>query len=570
LFVSKDGFDVGYSLGIFSNMASHDEEVKRIRIIPDIHSLAAAGFDKIAKDDMTRLKWVGFYKQKQAPYFMVRVKISGGIITLDQLAAVSRMAMEMGNGVDHLSTRQDIELHGVLINAAPKLLKDLTKVGLTTKGSCGDTVRNICGVPCAGVCPSEVYNVEALRQYLYDHFLADDSVLNLPRKFKIALSGCLCHSGQYSINDVGMFPSRNAARVAAEGPGFEFWVGGGLGAQPMLATKLADYIPASEIPAACAATVETHRLYGNRDSRSHARLKFVLKKWGIEKYKAAWQAHFEEYVEKLGRPQFDLKSQPTELWQPALGAPFYKQKKTGQYGVEVMVPLGDARAEDMLSFVNFCRKHNAQVRITQGQNLHVQNLTEAAARELPTLVEYYGWSLQDAELAPNVVACPGLDECVKGLYYTKAPARQITQMLLSDSRSMPKGLTVHFSGCPNNCAQNSSAAIGFMSATRPGGWQKIGVFSLYLGGSLRESGALGKMVAAGLQPESLPRVIKGLVDAYYEDRKIAADSEKNTSEDFSTWARMLPKDRLVKILKAADCGAAGTQSAAPVAAAAGE
>ena len=548
-------------------MASHEEEVKRVRIIPDVNELAAIGFDKISKDDFARLKWVGFYKQRQAPYFMVRIKVSAGLISLDQLAAVSRMAMEMGNGVDHLSTRQDIELHGVTIQSAPKMMADLAKVGLTTKGACGDTVRNICGVPCAEVCPHEVYNIEPLRKYLYDHFLADDTVLNLPRKFKIKLSGCLRHPGQYAINDIGMFPSKNAARVAAEGPGFEFWVGGGLGAVPILAQKLSDYIPASEIPAACAATVETHRLYGNRDSRTNARLKFVLKKWGVEKYRQIWQTHFEEYLEKLGRPQFDLKPHATEVWAPTIAAPFYKQKKKGLYGVEVMVPLGDARAEDMLSLVNFCRKHNAQIRITQGQNLHVQNLTEAAARELQPLIQYYGWSLQDAEKSPNVVACVGLDECVKAVYYTKAPAKQITNMMLADSRGIPKGLTIHFSGCPNNCGQNSSAAIGFMGATRPGGWQKVGVFSLYLGGSFEGTGTVGKMVAAGVNPDSLPRVIKGLVDAYHEDRKIDAGSDQSSGEDFAVWARTLAKDRLVKILKAADSGAVGTQGPAQAAAA---
>src|ERR1051325_3121212 len=116
-------------------MASHEEEVKRVRIIPDIDTLAAAGFDKIPKDDFARLKWVGFYKQKQAPYFMVRIKISAGLISLDQLSAVSRMALKFGNGIDHLSTRQDIELHNVLINCGPELLRELQAVGLTTRGA---------------------------------------------------------------------------------------------------------------------------------------------------------------------------------------------------------------------------------------------------------------------------------------------------------------------------------------------------------------------------------------------------------------------------------------------------
>ena len=548
-------------------MASHEEEVKRVRIIPDIDAIAAAGFERIVKDDFARLKWVGFYKQRQAPYFMVRIKISAGLISLDQLALVSRIALSMGNGIDHLSTRQDIELHNVLINSAPDMLKQLQSAGLTTRGACGDTVRNIVGVPCAGVCPHEVYNVEPLRKHLYDHFITDDVVLNLPRKFKISLSGCLRHAGQYSINDIGMFPSKNAARVAAEGPGFEFWVGGGLGAQPMLAQMVADYIPVSEIPAACAATVETHRLYGNRDSRTTARLKFVLKKWGMEKYKQVWQDHFEEFLQKLGRPQFELKPQATEVWGATVDAPFYKQKKKGLYGVEVMVPLGDARAEDVLSLVNFCRKHNAQVRITQGQNFHIQNLSEAATKEVTPLIEYYGWRLQDAERSPNVIACVGMDECVKAVYYTKAPAKVITDKLFADVRGIPKGLTIHFSGCPNNCGQNSSAAIGFMGATRPGGWQKIGVFSLYLGGSLEGKGAVGKMVAAGITPDSLPRVVDGLVNAYHAERNITAESDKSTGEDFSAWTRALPKDRLVKILKDAGTGAVSTAPSAAVAAA---
>lgn len=532
-------------------MASHEEEIKRVRIIPDIHALAAGGWDKIPKDDFARLKWVGFYKQKQAPFFMVRIKIPGGAISLDQLAGVSRLAMKYGNAVDHISTRQDIELHGVLINCAPDLLRELGDMGLTTKGACGDTVRNIVGVPCAGVCPHECYNIEPLRKYLYEHFLSDDAVLNLPRKFKISLSGCLRHGGQYSINDIGLFPSRNAARVAAEGPGFEFWVGGGLGAQPLLSQCLVDYIPAGEVPAACAATVETHRLYGNRDSRTTARLKFVLKKWGLEKYRSVWKEHFEDALQSMGRVNFNLKAEPSEIWAPVLGAPFYKQKKKGFYGVECMVPIGDARAEDMLSLVGFCRRNNCIVRLTQGQNLHVQNIPEKAAEELTNLVDYYGWSLQDAERSPNVIACVGLDECGKAVFYTKAVAKQISSDLIADSRGIPKGLTIHFSGCPNNCGQNSSAAIGFMGALRPGAWQKEGVYSLYLGGTLEGAGAVGKMTATGLKPERLREVISGLVNAYHSDRKISGESDQNSGEDFSVWSRTLPRERLVSILKAA-------------------
>ena len=250
---------------------------------PIFRALSAGGYEKIPKEDFTRLKWVGFYKQRQAPFFMVRIKISAGLISLDQLAAVSRMAMKYGNGVDHISTRQDVELHGVLINSAAGVARRIGDVGLTTRGACGDTVRNIVGVPCAGVCPHEIYNVEPLRKYLYEHFPVDDTVLNLPRKFKIALRAACGTTASISINDIGLFPSKNAARVAAEGPGFEMWVGGGLGAQPILAQKLLDYIPASEVPAACAAVVETHRLYGNRDSRTTARLKFVIKKVGHRK-----------------------------------------------------------------------------------------------------------------------------------------------------------------------------------------------------------------------------------------------------------------------------------------------
>ena len=533
-------------------MASHDEEIKRIRIIPDVPMLSAGGYEKIPKEDFTRLKWVGFYKQRQAPFFMVRIKISAGMISLDQLAAVSRMAMKYGNGVDHISTRQDIELHGVLINCAADLLHELGDVGLTTRGACGDTVRNIVGVPCAGVCPHEIYNVEPLRKYLYEHFLKDDTVLNLPRKFKIALSGCSMHAGQISINDIGLFPSKNAVRVAEEGPGFEMWVGGGLGAQPILAQKMLDYIPAGEVPAACAAVVETHRLYGNRDSRTTARLKFVVKKWGIEKYRDIWQEHFNDYLAKMGRVTFDLKAQPTEVWGASLGAPFYKQKKKGMYGVECMVPVGDARAEDIISLIGFCRKHGAAIRLTQGQNLHVQSIPETAVEELKSLVAYYGWSLQDAHLSPNVIACVGMDECVKGIYYTKAVAKTLSQELINDPRGMPKGLTIHFSGCPNNCGQNSSAAIGFMGAQRPGAWQKEGVYSLYLGGSLEGAGHVGKMTATGLKPEKIGNVIQDLVNAYHSDRKMEAGADSSVGEDFSVWTRTLPKDRLVKMIKEAE------------------
>ncbi|HEY3320635.1 MAG TPA: nitrite/sulfite reductase [Planctomycetota bacterium] len=543
-------------------MASHAEDIKRVRIIPDIDALAAGSYENIPADDFDRLKWLGLYKQKQAPYFMLRIKLSGGRVSLEQLAAISRLACQFGNGIDHLSTRQDIELHDLLINYAPELLRQLAAIGLTTRGACGDTVRNIVGVPCAGVCRHEVYDVEPLRKLLYEHFLADDTVLNLPRKFKFALSGCSVHRGQYGINDVGLFPSHNAARVAAEGPGFEMWVAGGLGAQPMLAHLLTDYIPVSRVPAACAATVETHRLYGNRNSRTQARLKFVVKKWGIEKYREVWHQHFQEFLARMGEVKLDLSSARPDDWTSAIGAPFYPQRQKDRYGVECKVPLGDARAEDMLALVDFCRIHGAQVRITQGQNLHVQNLTAEACGQLKPIVEYAGWHLIEPR-DPNVVACVGLYECGKAVFYTKTAAKQLTHGLHLELRDVPRGLNIHFSGCPNNCAQHSLGAIGFMGASRPAGWRKAGVYSLYLGGSMQNEGTFGKMVATGVRPESVGKLVEALVAAFRSQTQTVSDSEKDTAEHLSAWSRTLKGEQLAQILHAADCGATATISSTP-------
>ncbi len=546
-------------------MATHVEEVKNERILPDVEALAKLKYEEIPADEFERLKWVGFYRQKQAPYFMVRIKVSGGRMSPTQLTAISRMACSFGNGINHITTRQDIELHELQIRCAPELFRQLAEIGLTTKGACGDTVRNIVGVPCAGACPHEVLNVEPLRQFLYDHFLNDPAVLNLPRKFKFSLSGCPVHPGQYGINDVGLFPSRNAARVAAEGPGFELWVAGGLGAQPMLAQQISDYIPVAEVPAACAATVETHRLYGNRNTRTQARLKHVVKKWGIEKYREAWTKHFAESLAKIGRVQLDLSVKPGAPWTPTVDAPFYPLRERDRYGVECMVPLGDARAEDCLSLADFCRANNASVRLTVGQNLHVLNLTPAACAELRQRVKQYGWALQNTA-TPNVVACVGLYECGKALWYTKTVAGQITGLIHKDGmRDLPRGLTINFSGCPNNCGQHGLAAIGFMGAVKTEGWRKSGVYSLYLGGLMNGEGMLSRMVANGVKPESVPDLIRALAAAFRTDRAIAAGSADDTGDAFSLWARALTKERLAAILQQSGTGAVALSGSAPIA-----
>ncbi|MFM7141879.1 MAG: nitrite/sulfite reductase, partial [Alphaproteobacteria bacterium] len=226
----------------------------------------------------------GLYYQLDHTSYMQRIKLPGGMMTADQMDALAGVFDDYGRGITHVTTRADVQIHWVPLEKVAEMYQRLEAVGITTRGACADSVRNVTACPFAGTSPHEPFDVTPYVQAIHDAFLFSPLNLTLPRKFKIGVEGCPLDCAQASINDIGLYAARRDGR-----DGFSVWAGGGLGAAPFLAVRVSEFVPAEDVLAWCEAIVRVHHRAGERKNRHKARLKFVARRLG--------EAGFRELVE---------------------------------------------------------------------------------------------------------------------------------------------------------------------------------------------------------------------------------------------------------------------------------
>src|SRR5262252_6019338 len=224
----------------------------------------------------------GLYYQLDHTSHMQRIKLPGGRLTADQVDVLADVADKYGRGIAHITTRQDIQIHWVPVEQIMGMYDQLLTAGITTRGACADTVRNVTACPYAGVSPDEPFDVSPYLLAVHEYFLFNPLNLTLPRKFKIALEGCPLDCAQVPVNDIGVY-----AKVRDGRRGFLVYAGGGLGSQPYLAQHLIDFIPDTDLLIWCEAIVRIQHRHGERKNRSRARMKYVVKRMGIEKFRQA-------------------------------------------------------------------------------------------------------------------------------------------------------------------------------------------------------------------------------------------------------------------------------------------
>src|SRR5258706_5582143 len=224
----------------------------------------------------------GLYYQLDHTSHMQRIKLPGGRMTADQLDVLADVTDRYGRGIAHFTTRQDIQIHWVPVAEIMDMYDRLLAVDITTRGACADTVRNVTACPYAGVSPDEPFDVSPYLLAIHEYFLFNPLNLTLPRKFKIAVEGCPLDCAQVPVNDIGLY-----AKVQDGRRGFTVYAGGGLGSQPYLAQHMTDFIPAADVLGWCEAIVRIQHRHGERKNRSRARMKYVVKKMGLEKFRQA-------------------------------------------------------------------------------------------------------------------------------------------------------------------------------------------------------------------------------------------------------------------------------------------
>ncbi len=488
----------------------------------------------------------GIYGQRQPGVQMVRIKIPFGGISANQLRRVAELADRHATAVGHVTTRQDIQLHFVELKDIPTIMRGLAEVGLTTREACANTVRNVTACHLAGVCQGEVFDVTPYAKTIAYHLLRNPLNQSLPRKFKIALSGCKQDCALTPIHDVGLLAAKRADGTI----GFRMVAGGGLGSAPRIAQVLREFTPMDELLPSIEAVIKVFDTLGNRKNRNKARMKFVIEKLGFDEFKRRWEAAYESmgYARPSHEPITLLThaDEPTPLIMPTRNGsgplssngngaghgigyetPFemwkrtnvVKQKQPGYVTAAIKLFMGDLTSEQMLCVADLAERYaNGNIRTTINQNMVIRWIPESQIESLYGELSTQGLSDPGAELVEDIIACPGTDTCGLGITSSKGLARALAEVF--PAGRVPEDLSdvsVKISGCHNSCAQHHISTIGLHGVGKRLGEHVAPHYELHLGGQVDGTPKIGQMTVK-LPAKAVPAALSHLVTVYRRDR----------------------------------------------------
>ncbi|UCC31309.1 MAG: sulfurtransferase TusA family protein [Phycisphaerales bacterium] len=437
----------------------------------------------------------GVYEQREAGTFMLRVRLPAGGILPHQMRTLAAVARKYGSGRVHVTTRQDVQIHDVLLEGIHPALVELHRgAGLSAKGGGGNTVRNITACPNAGVCEHEAFDVSPYVVALTEFMLADPASFRLPRKYKIAFSGCSADCVGATVNDLGFI-----AKHEADGPGFAVYAGGGMGPHARVAELLEEFVPAADIFLVAEAVKRVFDKHGNRKNKQRARLRYLVEEKGLQAFK-------ELYTDELARlreedpPAPELRELPHRVSpdQAAVSAPgdgfdiwrarnVCAQKQNRYYLVHVPLFLGELPA-DLLEYLSHVIEAYGEgmVRTTPSQNLVIRWVSEAALPELHHELAALDLADSPPPVLRETIACTGAATCKLGICRSQGLADAIRSELELCGLDLKDAvdLRLHINGCPNCCGRHPIASIGLFGAARRVGDRLVPYYVVQTGGRM--------------------------------------------------------------------------------------
>ncbi len=471
---------------------------------------------------------------------MMRIKIPFGGVTPEQLETLADLSEEYADGVTHITTRQDVQFHFVHIDDTPALMRRLAAVGITSREACGNVVRNVTACPLAGVCRDEAFDVTPYAKGCSKFLLGHPDTQDFGRKFKIAFSGCKQNPcGLVTLHDMGAI-AKTKIVDGEERRGFEFYVGGGLGAVPYKATLFDEFLPEDELLPMAQAISRVFARLGERRNRARARVKFLIANLGIEEFRRlvleerAKLAHdprwtgdiaaTREYEETPLKAGTSLNGEkPPEGFEQWYATNVYKQRQPGYFTATVTLPLGDISADQLRALADIGRRFvNDTIRTTVEQNIVFRWLSEADLIEFYNAIAAIGLGAANAGTIVDVTACPGTDTCKLGIASSRGLARELHQRLGEKSLELDeavKDLRIKISGCFNSCGQHHIADIGFYGINRNVGGYQVPHFQVILGGKLKDNAGEYGVAVGAVPSKRIPEAVDRITEAYVLERK---------------------------------------------------
>lgn len=495
----------------------------------EIERFAREGYVSIPPEWLgTYFRWWGIYTQgdgqgavggmggegKAVPYFMVRVRLPNGLLFSHQLRTIAGLAEKYARGVADLTVRQNVQLHWVTIEALPDVMRELWRCGLTTMSSCGDDTRNITGCPLAGVDADEVCDASPLALQATRLLVGNPEFYNLPRKYKICITGCRVWCSYPEINDIGMTA---VARTSNGHPeiGFSVRVGGGLSTDPHLGVRLNAFLRWNQVVPVIQGITEIFRDSDIlRQSRQSARLKFLFKKhgWTAESF----QAELEQRIAFRLDPAVP-EEPPADVYRDHVG--IHAQKQEGYRYVGAAVLRGRITPEQMRAAAELAdRFASGELRTTIMQNLLIVNVPERNAEALARELDGAGLRVAVSSFWRGAIACTGTEFCKLAITETKSFARWLVEELEKRLPEFDQDLKLHVTGCPNSCGQHWIADIGIEGKKMKVDGQMVDAYYFCVGGGLGKYAALARPVGYRCAAPEVPTAIERLLRRYLAAR----------------------------------------------------
>jgi ferredoxin-nitrite reductase len=504
--------------------------------------------------EVERLKWAGIYPQKQGgDAFMLRIKVPGGFLTAAQFRAIGVAADAFGEGPDgtesavfgakyaDITTRQSIQLHWIRMEDMPRIWQRFHDVGLTTLQACGDGLRNVLSCPVSGVDGHEAFDGLPIAQQVSAYFTGNRDYANLPRKFKISITGCIEDCAQAEINDVGLWPAR-----AEDGTlGFNVLAGGGLSDGERMASDLDIFVRQDQAVELTRAIAQAFGELGNRENRGLARMRYLVQELGPEGFRNAIAE----------RAKFELATAGEDLTKRYRGdhVGVHAQKQAGLVYVGCSVPVGRMSGMELVEVARLAETYgDSTVRTGTDQNFILTGVPEERLDDLLAEGLLQKYSPFPGPFSRGVVACTGTEFCRYAIVETKERAVKWARFLDKELAGEPVGakpvpgrsgdredagvIRMHFSGCSASCAQPQIADVGFRGAVAHVGNHLSEAVDIGLGGSLGTDSGFIDWVESARPVNDVPDAMLRLVRRY--------QSERRADEPFYNWARRTSGDDL--------------------------
>ncbi|HUO38129.1 MAG TPA: nitrite/sulfite reductase [Mycobacterium sp.] len=497
------------------------------------------GFDSIDKSDLRgRFRWWGLYTQREqgydgtwtgdenidlleARYFMMRVRCDGGAVSTAALKTLGEISTQFARDTADISDRENVQLHWIQVEDVPDIWRRLETVGLQTTEACGDCPRVVLGSPLAGESLDEVLDPTWAIEEIVRRYIGNKDYANLPRKYKTAISGLqdVCHE----VNDVSFI----GVVHPEHGPGLDVWVGGGLSTNPMLGQRLGAWVPLEEVPDVWEGITAVFRDYGYRRLRSKARLKFLIKDWGVQKFRQVLETEY------LKRPLIDGPA-PKPIVHP-IDHVGVQKCKNGKNAVGVAPIAGRVSGTILTKVADLAAKVGSdRIRFTPYQKLIILDVPDEHVDELVAGLGALGLPSTPSHWRRNLMACTGIEFCKLSFAETRNRSQllvpELERRLEDINAQLDVPITVNINGCPNSCARIQVADIGFKGQmVDDGDGGTVEGFQVHLGGSLGLDSGFGRKLRQH-------KVLSSELGDYIERIVRTFVKQRNEGERFASWA----------------------------------